>query len=473
MKKTVRIVFVMLFFLSAFPLCAQTVPTSTRVFVNMNSPIDFTLMRTYAHDDLFYYVRTRDSNFFALHPFGDTMAMRGYIPSRYKVSDMEVLDSYAYICGYDTQTKRGFVGIFHIKEFLLGNDTYRIYEDFQVPGQDIPLQNVKRLCVFPEKEKANIVHVVAVCSDTTQNYVLEMTGLPTSTAAWNYTVGASRTVKEVFHDVVFTDKYVVTAGNSLRNSGEVSLRAYDKYTIFSSNICETMYPFYTYGNIPSIHYAREGLHLTALGHDSVATLSATDVRRIIVEDDTLYEKGIMLNLYDIPAILSTTTPYSQYSGVHWSNDTTGTSSVTALRYDTTHRSLVGVAHLGTSTVGTGLLESWLPEFTVGGTPTYVMTKNDPIICYESVDVDQIQGNFRAIGRSSFTPTYLFLTTCAFNSIFVSSNCDSISNQPISSGYRFRAKEEYRPFTKRSGSVSCQVNYPLRIDNMKIPYSCIR
>ncbi len=470
MKKGLKLIVVSMFLASTLSMQAQTQAlSSTRAFIPLSDTIEFSLMRTYASGSMFYYVRTKDSNFFALNSLPDTVAQRAYIPLRYRVSDMEVVDEYAYICGHDQQTNKGFVGIFLVEDFLEGNSSCQIYENFQTSSQYRFVQKVKRLCVYGDIEAKFRMRVVAVCTDSTRDYVMEMAGVPGDNAAWTYNVGASSSSGEAFHDVVEAKGYVVTAGSAYKGDGTIALRAYAKFGIFSSPICGKLYPFHSDGNVPTISYALDDYHLTALGNDSVASLSIINTWDL----EASSREGVLFNIYDVSDMIGNATPPVSYSARYTSNDTTGEASVTGFRYDATHRQLVGAVQFRSTLSTTGLAESWIPEFNVGSAYTNVLTKNDPMLRYESVSVDPVHGFSFAIGRSVFTPSILVLTTCAYNMQINPYTCNPRCYRQMINNCGFTAKAETRSFNIQNGSVVGQVLNPIQVDRMSIPYHCIK
>ncbi len=457
----------------AFPLRAQY--TSTLFSTNLGSKVEFTLMRSY-DSSMFYYVRTADSSFFALNTVYDTVAQRAFIPRHYQVSDMEVLGDYAYFCGRNTTAEKGFVGVFHIRNFLSGNATYRICESFYTPpdanGAMSTITDVRRLCVH--RSTGTRVHLIAVCSSGTNknNCILDVEGPLATERSWIYSIGESREPTEVLYDVALTQGYVVTAGSMTAGDGHVALRAYSKGSLFSTSRYQTIYPFSSYDNspLPSVDFGINDYHITAMGQDTLAVLST--IRRPSATTDV--RNGVMFALYDIATMVSQSGPATLYTATLWINDSTGKADVSALRYDSQNRVVAGVVHYETTTSTPTLLhpktKAWIPKKNMNSTSSTVTVDKGGRAWYQNLDVDAENSRYFAIGWD-----YLDL----FNSkLMLSMNnygmfgCDASVWRNTTTGYTFAAKEETRPFFVLSdhGVISGDHN-PLRVDTMVLQRTC--
>ncbi len=454
----------------AIPLHAQ-LTTSTRASINLSSDVEFSLIRNY-NSKMFYYVRTQDSSFFALSAVEGVFAQRVFIHHRYKVSDIEVLGDYAYFCGRNITTNRGFVGVFHIQNFITGSTTYRISENFVTPadpnGYVYDITDVRRLCVYSGGQTPG-PHVVAVCASTHNDCVLEIMNASPTNSSWLFNIGEASEATETLYDVVATQNYVVTAGTNNDDEKLFSLRIYNKSSIFSSSFYHTIYPFQGESNT-HITPGLEDYHITALDRDSMAVLSTIKTASSL----PAIRDGVMLTIFDVSSMVNQEAAFSTFTAGLLCNDITGKADVSALRYDNQYQRIIGVVHYDTTPLQpsppTPITKAWIPEFFLPH-PTYVFSDKGEWTWFQSADTDAANGRYFAIGRHQNTQNNLVL----FMKLYSHGSCNATTRHNLNNSYLFYAKgRNNQPLTilNNYGVISATYS-PLRVDFMILQQDCTR
>lgn len=238
------------------------------------------------------------SNYFVLADHTHASTMR--IESRYEVNDFAILGDYLYFVGRDQDLDQGCVGWIKINSFFIGSGEYFVSDPGFGQTGNCLIRSLDKLVL---NQSSNRISITAIGSSfntlNNNNFCININGLEGMTTGWGYELVYSHTGEE-FHDIIQTDRYVVTGGKYYSGFRGICLRIFDKNNPFGSPIYQTAH---VYHGDSEIQDGLDKIRLTSIPGDLAASVSFFDSVCPILPHPNEYA-GIDLQLYDIDATVN-------------------------------------------------------------------------------------------------------------------------------------------------------------------------
>lgn len=256
-------------------------------FTTLDDPIQKTLIRSYNYPDVISYVETATRHAF-IYTDMQTFHQIGDINPDFEVNDYALWNDTVYFCGKTTigTTSYGILGYFRCSDFFTfpGHYFFQTFLPSDTAGNHVT--NLSRLVCY--RDIRNILHMVAIGTESANDNSCIVDFLPTTTSPNNYTVGIVDKQEWPFNkirDITCTDDYLVASGFYLKQPDEgIALRLFDKNRLFPLGGMQDSLHTYSYASLHKM-YSTDNFPIVHIYGNLVAT--------------TVYEKDpLSPNLYD-------------------------------------------------------------------------------------------------------------------------------------------------------------------------------